>query len=72
MTGNDHLLSSSRNAKRLRDSVAQMERSSGNAFADLHLPHPDELKALADMKGRGLFATVEWPALCQLLTAKSK
>jgi hypothetical protein len=43
-----------------------------NIFAELQLPHADELKALAEMKLRGLFPHVSWPELCALLTGHCK
>jgi hypothetical protein len=48
----------------------KVEPSSGNVFADLGLPNADELKALADMKARGLFAGVSWSALVALLRSR--
>lgn len=41
-----------------------------NVFADLNLPDADELKVLADMKARGLFAGVSWKALVALMRSK--
>lgn len=41
-----------------------------NVFAMLDLPHAEELKALADMKMRGLFPNISWRELCALLSGK--
>jgi hypothetical protein len=46
-------------------------KGSGNVFADLRLKHPEELKALADMKARGLFAGISWNALVALMESRA-
>ena len=48
----------------------KIERSSGNVFADIGLPNAEELKALADMKMRGLFPTLSWKELTHLMRGK--
>jgi hypothetical protein len=49
----------------------KVERSCGNVFADLGLADADDLKALADMKRRGLFAGLSWPALTALMRSRA-
>ena len=46
--------------------------SSGNVFADLGLEHADELKALAGMKARGLFPSLSWKELTDLMTLRER
>lgn len=46
--------------------------TSGNVFADIGLPNAEELKALAGMKMRGLFPTLSWKELTDLMTLRER
>jgi hypothetical protein len=48
----------------------KIDKGSGNVFADLGIENAEDVKALADMKRRGLFAGISWTALMALMRSR--